>query len=322
MGGWNWRRVRRALMALALLAPLLGPLGDAAAADGDVPFPLTGRITVRPTGKRFVIDGKQVIPAGSAIRVESGVRVVGVNGASLEVKGSLQVHGVGGSLVEFKSVDFSPTVAPEGEVHFDVCTLDGCSFVHTESVSFSGGFVMENTKFIGQFTFRVQTGYVRLMNMNYTGDISVGCVPSKGRVPEVAVRSCSLGSVTLTGDCAGTIRDSTFTGSITAVDFTDLLIDGCDVKGGIILEQSAEGSFSKLRMQNCNLLGGANVTFKRPTGPKTTIEKVRLSKFHFGSADGKAALTDKEIADRIDDGADDPNVSVKAFVQNPKERPH
>ena len=51
------------------------------------------------------------------------------------------------------------------------------------------------------------------------------------------------------------------------------------------------------------------------------MEKVRIDKFYFGTSDGKADLTDKQIGDRIQDGADDPEVSVKAYWQNPQERP-
>ena len=52
------------------------------------------------------------------------------------------------------------------------------------------------------------------------------------------------------------------------------------------------------------------------------MEKVRVEKFYFATADGKSDVSDKAIRERIDDGADDPSVSVKAFWTNPADRPH
>src|SRR4029078_4460472 len=100
--------------------------------DAGVPLPLVGRKTVHADGKAYVIDGKQTIPGGSVIRIESNVVIHGINDASLEVKGGLLVHGTQECWVHIDHVDFSPTVAPDNEVHLDMCDLNACTFVHKE----------------------------------------------------------------------------------------------------------------------------------------------------------------------------------------------
>ena len=309
--------------ATALLVAGLGLSPRAADAEEDVPLPLTGRPTVHASPKRYVIDGKQVIPAGSAIRVESGVRIVGINHASLEIKGGLQIHGIPGTRVQISGVDFSPTLAPDSEVHFDEADLSGCTFVHPEGAAFVGGLAMENVSFTGgTFAVRIRSGYLKLMSAKIYVACTIDSVPGKGKAAEVSIRSSMLGTLRLSGDSSATVRDSELGETMHAKNFTDLLVDACDLKNGITLEQDAEGTFSKLKLQNCNLLGGSKVVLRRPVGPKTTPEKVRLMKFFFGRSDDKPDMTDKEIADRIDDGADDPQVSVKAIWPNPKDRAH
>src|SRR5438132_73615 len=85
-------RICDVLAAVAALAFVCGPLapGRGARAEdapkGSAPLPLTGRQTVHG-GKVYVVDGAQVIPGGSVIRVEANVNIIGINKASLEVKG-------------------------------------------------------------------------------------------------------------------------------------------------------------------------------------------------------------------------------------------
>jgi hypothetical protein len=52
------------------------------------------------------------------------------------------------------------------------------------------------------------------------------------------------------------------------------------------------------------------------------MEKVLVERFFFEAGDAKADMTDKQIAERIDDGDDNPAVSVKAFWQNPQKAKH
>ena len=311
-------------LAVLLAAPALPVRGvaDTAYAAEDVPLPLTGRQTVKAIGKRYVIDGKQTIPPGAVIRLEANVRVAGVNGASLDVRGGFRTSGIDGSRVKIENVDFSPTVAPDNEVHFDMTDLSGCSFSHAGGASFSGGFTMENTDFSsGTFAFRIQAGYVKLMTVKLNGACSIEGNPDKGTPPEISIRTATLQTLSLSGNALVTLRGATLMGALHAERFTSLVVDGCELSGDLTFVQPPEGSFSKLQLTKCNLLAGSKLVFRRPAGPKTPMEKVRIDKFHFGTADGKADMTDKQIAGRVQDGADDPEVSVKAFWQNAQERP-
>ncbi|MBL9089075.1 MAG: hypothetical protein JNM10_18190 [Planctomycetia bacterium] len=309
--------LRRLLLAM-LLGGAAAPAGDVGA-DAEVPLPLTGRLSVKADGKRYVVDGKQVLAAGALIKLEEGVRVVGKNGASLEVKGGLRALGGDDGKVSIDGIDFSPTVAPENGFHLNGVTLSGCTFVHGEGAAFEGELTVENSTWSGAFDVRIARGFARIMSTTLPA-ASVTCVADKGRAPEVALRGCQLSSFTLKGASAATLRSTSVSGTFTAVDFTDLLVDGCDVSGGLVFRQGPEGSFSKLVLTKCNLEGGATVTFARPAGPKTPMEKVRLDKFWFGRADAKPDLTDQAIGERIQDGADDPAVSVKAYWSSPQER--
>jgi len=312
--------VLTAVVAGAAL-PIRGVAGTAFAAE-DVPLPLTGRQTVKAIGKRYVIDGKQTIPAGSVIRLEANVHVAGINGATLDVKGGFRTSGVGGSRVTIENVDFSPTVAPDNEVHFDMTDLDGCSFSQAEGASFSGGFTMENTNYnSGTFSFRIQAGYLKLMSAKFNGACAIECNPDKGTPPEISIRGSTLQALSLSGNALATLRSATLKGAFHAEKFTSLVVDSCDLSGDLTFVEPPEGSFSKLQLSKCNLLAGSKLAFRRTAGPKTPMEKVRIDKFYFGTSDGKPDMTDKQIGERIQDGADDPEVSVKAFWQNPQERP-
>jgi hypothetical protein len=316
------------IAAILLLGPgvVLAPERAATAEDApanSLPFPTSGRLTLRGEGKPYVVDGRQVLAAGSVIRVEANTRIVGINGASLEVKGGLKVHGIPGGRVRIERVDFSPTVAPENELHFDEVELTGCNFAHGEVAAFEGGLTIENAAFSGGvFSVRMRSGYLRLMAANMNVACSIEGAPGKGRVPEVAVRTSNVNTLSLSGPMMGTVRACEIRGALEAKDFTDLVIDTCDLPGGVTLRQGPDGSFSKLQLLKCNLVNGSKIVLHRPVGPKTKMEKVRVEKFHFARADGGVDLSDKEIAGRIDDGADDEAVSVKAFWQNPQERKH
>lgn len=312
-------RAHLAWLAAWVVTALVPTRARAADAE-DVPLPLTGRLTVKANGTRYVVDGKQVIPAGSLIKLEENVRVVGRNGASLEVKGGLRALGGDDGRVRFDGIDFSPTVAPENGFHLNGVELSGCTFAHAEGVAFEGELTVENATWNGSFDLRIRRGFARIMSVVLNPPSTITCVAEKGRAPEVAIRGCTVSSLTLRGASFATLRSTKVTGAFTASEFTDLLVDGCDVSGSLTFTQTEAGSFSKLVLTKCNLLEGATVTLQRPAGPKTPMEKVRLDKFYFGRSGGKADLTDKEIAGRIVDGADDPAVSVRAYWQSPQDR--
>ena len=235
----------RAVLPLALVVGGLpgGGTRESAAAGDDVPLPLTGRQSVKANGKRYVIDGPQVVPAGALIKLEPNVHVVGVNGASLDVKGGFRTIGISGSPVKIENVDFSPTLSPENEVHFDSTDLTGCSFAQAPTATFSGGFTMENAKFYGgTFAMRVQSGYVKLMSVGFNVDCSIECVPDKGQPPEVSIRGANLQGLSLKGSAMATVRLSTLKGTLQATGFTSLVVDACDLSGDLIFTQGPRGA--------------------------------------------------------------------------------
>ncbi len=317
-----------ALAAGVLVGSFAGvaPPRPAAAEDPpqgpSTPLPLTGRQTVRAGGKTYVIDGKQVVPRDAIIRVEANVRIVGINKASLEVQGGFLVHGTQDCWVHIENVDFSPTVSPENAVHFDMADLYGCTFVHGETAAYDGGLTIENSCWQGEckFAVRIRSGYLRIMTTEFKMPCVVDARPEKGQAPEVAIRTAWMKDVTLSGNAAAVVRDSEVRGTLVGHDFTDLIVDGVDLFGDASFKQPGAGSFSKLQLIKCNLFGGL-LTLARPAGDGIAMEKVRVEKFHFGTADA-ADMTDKAIAARIVDGGDDEKVSVKAFWQNPQARRH
>lgn len=288
------------------------------------PLPLTGRPTVRADGTTYVIDGKQTIPKGAAVRVEADVLIRGINGASLDVRGSLQIHGTQDHWVKIENVDFSATVAPENGLHFDMANLGGCRFVTAEADAFEGGLTIENSALQSdcKLALRVQSGFVRFMTANVKIPIRIETLPTKGTPAEVAIRTCWAKEITLVGPSDATIRNAELKGAVEASGFTSLVVDGCEVAGNLTFRQGPEGSFAGLSLLKCNVLSGWRLRLARPVAPKTPMEKVRVEKFYFAAANGKSDVSDKAIRDRIDDGADDESVSVKAFWTNPADRPH
>jgi hypothetical protein len=319
------RRIAVGVLALVGAgAPATPARAEETAPEGSVPLVLTGRQTVRADGRVHTIDGKQTIPGGSVIRVEANVRIVGINKASLEVKGGLLVHGTQDCWVRIDNVDFSPTVKPDNEVHLDMADLRDCSFVHADGVAYEGGLTIENSCLQNgcKFSFRIRDGFVRIMTTEFKMPCAIDAHPEKGMRPEVAIRTSWMKEVALSGDAATTVRDAEVRGTLAARDFTDLVVDGCDLFSGATFTQGPDASFSKLQLLKCNLLGGSHLALKRPTGPKTKPEKVRVEKFHFADGSGDPETDDKKVAARIDDGVDDASQSVKAFWQNPAERRH
>lgn len=327
MGTSRWGGIRAAhLVGVAFMIATALPAPVAQAEDvpkGAVPLPLKGRLTVR-NDSPYYIDGKQVIPGGSIIRVEANVHIMGINKASLEVKGGLLVHGTQDAWVKIENVDFSPTVAPDNEVHLDMADLYNCTFDHGEAAAFDGGMTIENSALQGgcKFNVRMRSGYLRIMTANFKVPCVIDCTPTSATAPEVAIRTSWMNEVTISGDAHATIRDSEARGLVEGKNFTDLVIDGCDLFAGAAFRQKAEGSFAKLSLQKCNLFGGTKLVLERPASPKSKTEKVRVDKFYFGTADDKPELLDKQIADRIDDGDDNAEISVKAFWANPNSRKH
>jgi hypothetical protein len=320
--------LRLAALAVAIAPLLRAPVAAAGepAPPGAKPLPLKGRLTVRSEGKPYVIDGPQVVPSGSAIRIEKGVRILGINQASLDVQGGFEVHGVSGLEVEIDGVDFSPTRKPETNFHFDKCQMSGCSWVHGEGESFDGQWTIENCDLAGscKLTVRLAGGFFRIMSVKAPIPVTVEVLPTKGKPVEFSIRTTRVsgGPLTYSGPANATVRSCLLDGGLEASEFTDLIVDGCDVRGPFRFRQPAEGSFSRLVLTKCNLFAGARLVLDRPAGEKTPMEKVRVERFYFEAEGGTPIVKDKDLAARIDDGADDPKVSVKAFWTKPNERPH
>jgi hypothetical protein len=322
------RRSRIAGAALLWLGAA-GPGASRAAAEdalppGAVPLPLKGRLTVRDEGKAYYVDGPQVVPKGSAIRVEKDVRIVGVRGASIDVQGGFEVHGTQDHWVRIDDVDFGKTRKPETNFHFDMVDFQGCSFVHGEGETFEGQWTIENATLQKRckLSVRLAGGFFRVMSADVTVPCRVEVLPTKGKPPEVSFHTSWVkGGLTLVGPSAATVRFVDLPEGVQATGFTSLVVDGCDVSKAITLEQPEEGSFSGLVLTKCNLLFGARLVLRRPTGAKTKTERVKVERFFFADGD-RFVVKDADIAARIDDGEDDPKLSVKATWTKPNERRH
>ncbi len=323
---------RRSLRAAALAvlvwgaAPATPARADAPHA-GWLPLPLTGRVTVKGAGKTYYVDGAQKIPKGAEIRLEAGLTLVGLNKASLEVAGGFEIHGTVDHWVGVEGIDFSPTLAPEGGFHFDMAALYGCAFVHPEGKVFDGGLTLENSCLSRtcKFDVRIRSGYLRVMTTELGVPATVRSLPEKGKPPEVSFRTCWLKQTTLEGSGALMLRAAEVRGTLDVRHVDDLILDGCDFFADVKIAQELDDSWSKVVLTKDNLLIGAKLTLARPTGPKTKQEKVRVERFFFEDAQGtqgEPALSDKDVAARIVDGEDDPQVSVKAFWSKPNERKH
>jgi hypothetical protein len=320
------RRLRTAGLG-ALLVFVAGRPVDSARAEAAVPgdgvlLPLEGRKTVRHEGKTYYVNGPQVVPKGSAIRVEKDCRIVGLNGASLDVQGGFEVHGTVDHWVKIDAIDFGKTRKPETNFHFDMVDFEACRFVHAEGESFEGEWTIENSTLQKgcSVSIRLAKGFFRLMTTEVRGPMRVEAMATKGKPNEVSIRTSWLeGLLSVSGPCVARIQFLELGGGFEAKDFTDLGVDGCDVRAGrLAFLQPVERSFSDLFLTKCNLFGETRLVLDRPTGPKTKVEKVKVDKFHFGVP----VLTEKQIADRIDDGADDPKRSVRAFWTKPADREH
>jgi hypothetical protein len=319
--------LRRFLCTATLAIALTGVPREVAAEDappGAKPLPLKGRVTVREKGSTWYVDGPQVIPKDAELRIAADVRIVGIHKASLEVQGSFEVHGTVDHWVVVRNVDFGPTLAPKGDVHFDMADLHGCSFVPPEGRDFRGHLTIENACLQRdcRVDVRIAEGFVRIMTVESVVPIRVVCAADSKTPPEVSIRTSWLRDVRVEGPCAGTIRSVQTRGVLEARDFTDLVVDGCDVLQSASFLQRAEGTFAGLVLTKCNLLAGAPLVLHRPSGPTTKLEKVKVDKFFFGTSSDKPAVSDKDVAERIRDGADDPGVSVRAFWSKPNERKH
>ena len=316
------------LLAAAPFGPLL-PVRESAADDeapaGSVPFPLTGTPTVR-AGHVYVIDGPQVIPPNAEIHVEQRVQIVGLHNASLEVQGGLAAHGTEAQWVVIRNVDFSPTKAPQKGLHFDMVDLRGCAFKHAEGVAFDGQITIENTCLQRDCSFdvRIATGFLRILNCEIGVPLTVATVPgTKGAPPEFSLFSTSLhDATTFSGAATTNMRASSFGGELNASNVSDFQLDACTLQRPVTITQGADDSWVKVILQKCDVLEGARIILVRPQGPKTKLEKVKLDKFYFGGANSQVVLDDKLIADRIQDGADDEQVTVRAWWTKPWDRPH
>jgi hypothetical protein len=242
--------------------------------------------------------------------------LVGIK-ASLEVAGGFEIHG---TVDHSRASRASTSALARGRFHFDMASLYAC--VRT------GGQGLRRRASIENSCLRATAGSTSAsLGLPAFHDAEVGMRPRsarcpEGKPPEVSFRTCWLKQTLLEGRGALMLRAAEVKGTLEVRHVDDLILDGCDFLGDVKIVQEVDDSWSRVQLLKSNLLAGAKLTLARPTGPKTKQEKVRLEKFHFEGAQGAPALSDKDVAARVVDGEDDPQVSVKAVWSKPNERRH
>jgi hypothetical protein len=293
---------------------------------GSIPLPVDKTATVRAEGKVYYLDGAKVIPRTAEITVQLGVTIVGINKASLDVQGGFKVHGTQDSWVTIRNVDFSPTLSPLRGVHLDMADLHGCVFRHPESAAFDGQWTIENSCLQRDCAFdvRIAGGFLKIMTVEFGIPCKIRCVPPKTGGPpiEVDVRSSWMKTLDFTGPAAVNFVNSEIRG-LALHGVTDATVNGCDVLGELSVKQAAEDSFKKLVLTKVNFFDGCRLVLERPKGPDTKDEKLKLDKPFFGTKESGIGTEDeKTIMGMIVDGADAPEVSIKAWLANPQKRKH
>jgi hypothetical protein len=320
------RAVWLAGFALVALLGLRAPARPAVAEEAGTPFPVGRSVTVRDEGQAYVIDGAQVIPRGVEITVQADVRIVGINGASLDVQGGLKVHGTQDHWVRIENVDFSPTVAPNKGLHLDMADLHGCRFQHAQGQALDGFVTIENSCLQRDcvFAVRMWRGFLKIMTVEFGMLCTIACVKGeKSAAPiEIEVRSSWMKAIAFSGEATATFRHSEIQDGLVGRDFSRIVVDGCDIGQELAFHQGPGGSFKKLELTKCNLIGGARLLLAREGGPQTKKEKVRVQRFYFGPKTGGGVKTEKEAQALIIDGADVEEGNVFAQPTKPNKRPH
>ncbi len=318
-----------AALAAALLASALAARAARAEnpPDGALPLPIDRTMTIRSDkGSTYYVDGAQVIPRTAEVTIQLGVTIVGINNASLDVQGGFKVHGTQDVWVTLRNLDFSPTTKPLKGVHFDMVDFVHCRWVHGETAGIEGDFTVENATFQRDCTFDVcvRGGFLKLMTVQWGVPCRVRCVRQKeNSVPvEIELRSSWMKAVEVSGNAVLNVRHSEIQEGLVLKNVSDVIVDGCDISKTLSFLQAPEDSMKKIEITKVNFFDGCHLVLQRKKGPDTKEEKVKVDKPYFGSKGGSAVLDKKALADLIDDGEDDAEGSVRAWLAKPSERRH
>jgi hypothetical protein len=314
---------------------VLGVLGAAWAApppafadappEGAVPLPVDRTTIVRDDGHDYYIDGPTVIPPNAEITVQLGVTIHGINNASLDVQGGLKVHGTEQNWVTIDHVDFSPTTEPKRGLHLDMADLHACTFVHGETGELHGDVTIENSCLQPgcKFDVRWTSGFLKIMTVEFGVPCHVRFDRQReNSVPiEFELRSSWMREVLLVGTADATVRHSEIKGNLTAQHVTSLTVDGCDLRGDLVIQQGPDDDFKNVELTKVNVFGG-KVVLDRESGPRVKKERVEIQRFYFG-ADGGPAVTDpKEVATHVTDQQGKEDGNVFAWITRPQKRQH
>jgi len=296
MGGTHaGARWRLSLLVLALVVCARGPARAEDAPAGAVPFPTGKSQTLRGKGAVYLIDGPIVIPRNVEIGVELDTRIVGINQASIDVQGGLKVRGTQDHWVRIEGVDFSPTRAPQKDLHLDMVDLRTCRFVHDQGEPFVGTCTVENTCVQRDcaFDFRIARGTLNLLTITWGVPCTVRLEPPSGERPDVTVQchASLMRETTIRGHGDVRLRNSEVRG-LTLEDMLELTVDGCDLYGPFVLRQPAAGVFKGVQLTKCNVWEGSTVLLSRPAAEDQKRERVFLQKFYFGAKDESTVVTD------------------------------
>lgn len=331
----QWGGVRSQVIAV-LAAALLCAVGEVpevrrvAAGEGiprdAQPMPLDRTQTLRGLGARYYIDGAAVIPRTAEIRVERGVTIIGINGATLDVRGGLKMHGTEDTWITVHNVDFSTTSHPRKGLHLDMVDFRECRFKHGDVGEIRGCVTIENSCLQSgcEFDVRIKGGFLKIMTVEFNIPCRIVCDRQKeNSVPiEIEVRSSWMKRIELVGPAMANFRHSEIRNGLVCRNVTQVTVDGCDLGDDMMFEQGPHDSFKQIKLTKCNLFNGSSVVLKRETGPDTQKERIKLDKFYFGPKDGRGITDKKEVAERVKDSWSAREKNIKATWNTPKKRMH
>ncbi len=282
-------------LAIAALAGLLLAQGDAAA-DDEVPFPVSRSQILRKEGTVYYVEGTQRIPKGVEISCQKDVRIRGRGpNAVLEVEGSLQVHGVSAREVIFEDV-LVRTAPNVQDLQLDMCIFRGAGGVTTAAEMPSEGKIfLEHVTL--EASCRLELAFTR-GNIDLSSVKAGSTVRIVGAVPEGApnddvklkVRDCSFtGGLEVLGVRDVTVRINRLLGArSTFQDCEKFDFDGNKVTSKVLeFRQSAQGGFGATTISKCDLYCERIEVYAPANGSRG--DTVRMDKCWF-----KGAVTDEK----------------------------
>ena len=295
---------------------------------GAAPLPVDRSTNVKAGATSvYFVDGPQVIPAKAKIRVEPGVRIVGVNEASLDVQGGLHLSGSADNWVVLENVDLSPTTAPAKGLQLSMVSLKRVRIEHTEEQGISGDVTIRNSTF--QRDCKVDAclrgGRLTLEIVDSTVPWTLRTVPSdtRGKAPEIVMERCWAKRTEITGPARATFRHTAFEGGLVFRHASEVRIEGCDVTEVLGFHQGPGDTFRKVKLTKCNLFDGCRLVLDRKAEDGAKVEYVKVDLCYFGPREGPGAVTDDEgLAKLVRDDAAYEEQAVVARVAKPQKSKH